>query len=118
MLLRCLLFSLLTLRLHAQAPAGFGINIHFLDAPEAELDLLHGAGFQWVRMDMTWSWTERAPGDYDFSAYDRLLASLESRQMRAVLILNYGHPAYENGQAPTLPATRQAFARWAAAAVP
>jgi hypothetical protein len=117
MLLRCLLFSLLTLGLHAQSPSGFGINIHFLDAPETELDLLRDAGFQWVRMDMTWSWTERAPGDYDFSAYDRLLASLDARQMRAVLILDYGHPAYENGQAPTLPATRQAFARWVAAAV-
>jgi len=98
-------------------PAGLGVNIHFTNPRPGELQLLAGAGFTLVRMDLAWSGTERQPGRYDFRAYDRLLAALDQQQLRALLILDYSHPHYDQGLSPYSAAGRQAFARWAAAAV-
>lgn len=96
-------------------PEGFGVNIHFVDALPGELPLLQQGGFRWVRMDLKWDATETEKGRYDFSAYDRLLTSLEPLGIRALFILDYGNPLYYNG-APRNEASRQAFARWAVAA--
>ena len=96
--------------------AGMGVNIHFTDAPAAELEMLAGAGFRWVRMDLTWEKTEKQPGVYDFAAYDRLLASLDKFHIRALFILDYANRLYDNGLATHTDAGRAAFARWAVAA--
>ena len=56
-------------------PEGLGVNIHFTDPRPGEMQMLAAAGFRWVRMDFGWEGTEREKGKYDFSAYDRLLAS-------------------------------------------
>ncbi len=95
---------------------GFGVNIHFTDALPGELKLLSDGGFSWVRMDFKWDATERERGLYDFSAYDRLLATLEPHRIRTLFILDYGNPLYDNGAPPRTEAARQAFARWAVAA--
>jgi len=100
----------------AVVPDGLGVNIHFTDARPGELDMLAGAGFRWVRMDFFWGGTERRPGVYDFSAYDRLLAALEARKLRAIFILDYGNGLYEGGSSVATEAGRGAFSRWAAAA--
>ncbi len=97
-------------------PEGLGVNIHFTDARPGELEMLSAAGFHWVRMDFFWSATEKRPGDYDFSAYDRLLAALAAQKLRAVFILDYGNSLYEKDSAVATDAGRRAFARWAAAA--
>ncbi len=97
--------------------AGMGVNIHFTDAQPGELEMLTKAGFHWVRMDLTWSQTELKPGVYDFSAYDRLMASLEKFHLRALLILDYGNPLYDDGQSPHTEEGRAAFTRWAVAVV-
>jgi len=81
------------------------------------MEQLAAAGFTWVRMDFTWEATERGPGVYDFSAYERLLSALEAKGIRALFILDYGNRLYDEGLAPHTEAGRQAFARWAAAAV-
>jgi hypothetical protein len=120
----------LSAALHAQpalpqlAPAdGLGVNIHFTDPPPGEMKMIAAAGFKWVRMDLTWSETERAKGLYDFSAYDRLLAALDREKMHALLILDYGNPLYgdPHEQQPFtdragMDEFRAAFARWAGAA--
>lgn len=93
-----------------------GVNIHTTAPAPGEAGLIRSAGFSTVRMDLHWHDTETAPGVYDFSSYDRLVQALESQGIRPLLILNYGHPAYDSGQAPATPAARAAFARWAAAA--
>ena len=97
-------------------PDGLGVNIHFTDARPGEMEMLAAAGFRFVRMDFGWQATERAKGEYDFSAYDRLLSALDKHRLRAVFILDYAHRLYDDGLSPHTDDGRAAFARWAAAA--
>ena len=100
----------------AVVPDGLGVNIHFTDARPGELEMLAAAGFHWVRMDFFWGGIERQKGTYDFSAYDRLLAALEARKMRAIFILDYGNGLYGADSSVATPESRRAFSTWAAAA--
>lgn len=100
----------------SEIPEGFGVNIDFTDPRRGEIKMLSEAGFRWVRMDLKWDLTEKEPGHFDFSAYDRLLAALKPFDVHALWILDYGNPLYDNGAPPRTEATRQAFARWAVAA--
>lgn len=98
-------------------PEGIGVNIHFTTPRPGEMEMLAAAGFRWVRMDFTWSGTERELGKYDFAAYDRLLAALEPHHIRALLILDYSNKLYEAERSVVSEEGRQAYAKWAAAAV-
>jgi hypothetical protein len=95
---------------------GLGVNIHFTDPRPGEIKMIAGAGFRWVRMDFVWADTEKTRGNYDFSAYDRLLESLRPFDIGALLILDYANPLYDHGAPPRTESTRRAFADWAAAA--
>lgn len=97
--------------------SGLGVNIHTTAPAPGEAAFIRSSGFQTVRMDLHWHDTETRPGHYDWTPYDRLVAALRQHAIRPLLILNYGHPAYDGGLAPSSPAARAAFARWAAAAV-
>jgi hypothetical protein len=109
-------------------PQGVGVNIHFHRGHEADLDLIAAAGIKFVRMDLGWAGIERERGRYDWSAYDELTANLEKRGLRAIYILDYSNPLYEemvatrdpvSGQdhrdtaSPQRPESVAAFARWA-----
>jgi len=95
---------------------GLGVNIHFTDPQPGELKMIADAGFRWVRMDFVWADTERERGRYDFSAYDRLMQSLDQFKLHALFILDYGNPLYTPDKAVRTEEARQAFARWAVAA--
>lgn len=97
-------------------PDGLGVNIHFTDPRPGEMAMLAGAGFTIVRMDFSWGATEREKGQYDFAAYDRLMAALAPHKIRALFILDYSNRHYDNNQSPASDEGRKAFARWAAAA--
>lgn len=97
-------------------PEGLGVNIHFMDPKPGELDMLAGAGIRWVRTVLSWKATEPEKGKYDFSSYDRLLAALGSHQLKAVLILDGDNPLY-GFESLASDAGRQAYSRWAVAAV-
>ncbi len=97
-------------------PQGLGVNIHFTDPQPGEVKMIAAAGFHWVRMDFKWDATERERGRYDFAEYDRLMSALDESKMKALFILDYGNPLYDNGAPPRTAETRQAFARWAVAA--
>lgn len=98
-------------------PQGVGVNIHFVQGHERDLDMIAAAGFKFVRMDFAWETTEPSPGVYQWSAYDDLTAQLRRRGMRAIYILDYSNPACEPaGESPRHPQSVAAFARWAAAA--
>ncbi|HOX56844.1 MAG TPA: cellulase family glycosylhydrolase [Candidatus Paceibacterota bacterium] len=112
-------------------PAGVGVNIHFVTGHETDLDLIAAAGFRFVRMDFHWGAIEPRKGEYNWAGYEELLANLEKRGLRAILILDYSHSLYEEEVACPHPITGQphkttaspqhpesvaAFARWAAAA--
>jgi hypothetical protein len=101
----------------ADPVAGMGVNIHFTDPEPGEMEMLSQAGFRWVRMDFVWARTEKQPGVYDFSPFDRLLAHLDQFHLRALLILDYANPLYDQGRPTDTDAGRAAFARWAVAAV-
>jgi hypothetical protein len=98
-------------------PTGLGVNIHFTHPKPGEMEMIAAAGFTTFRMDLAWSATERRRGEYDFSAYDHLLAACEAHHIRPYLILDYGNRLYDNDQSPHTDEARNAMAAWAAAAV-
>ncbi len=99
-----------------RVPDGWGVNIHFTQPAEGEMQALKAAGFKWVRMDFFWHQIETKKGEYDFSAYDTLLTNLERAKIRPILILDYGNALYQDG-APRSPEARAAFCRFVAAAL-
>jgi len=98
-------------------PGSIGVNVHFVDPRPGEMEMLASAGVRWVRMDFSWDSTEGAAGQYDFSAYDRLVTTLESYKISPYFILDYTNKLYDNGLSPYTEEGRQAFAKWASAAV-
>jgi hypothetical protein len=94
----------------------FGVNIDFTEPQPGEMRMMAAAGIRWVRMDLKWDVTETQPGRYDFSAYDRLLKALDGDRVRALFILDYGNPLYDDGAPPRTERSRKAFVRWAVAA--
>ena len=98
-------------------PEGFGVDIHFLQPLPGELQMIKDAGFRWVRIDLLWSQIEKKPGAYDFSAYDGLVQALGPQHLRAMLILCYANPLYDHALSPYTNVGREAFTRWALAAV-
>lgn len=112
-------------------PQGVGVNIHFVTGNEADLDRIAAAGFRFIRMDFGWAGIESEKGKYRWSEYEQLLANLDQRGIRAVFILDYSNPLYEEQVTSTNPLTHQshqttaspqhpesvtAYAKWAAAA--
>jgi hypothetical protein len=97
-------------------PTGFGVNIHFTDPAAGEMERFAEAGYRLARMDLSWGAVERTPGDYNFAAYDRLVAHLARAGARPLFILDYGNRLYDGGRSPYTEAGRAAFARYAAAA--
>lgn len=112
-------------------PEGVGVNIHFNRGHEKDLDLIAAGGFKFIRMDLGWAGIERRKGEYDWTAYDELTANLEQRGLRAIYILDYSNPLYEemvvsrnpvfggeqkDTASPQRPGSVAAFAQWSAAA--
>ena len=42
----------------AVIPDCLGVNIHFTDPKPGEMEMIAGAGFKWVRMDLVWGRAE------------------------------------------------------------
>ncbi|MGE5612471.1 MAG: cellulase family glycosylhydrolase [Bacillota bacterium] len=97
-------------------PDSFGVNIHFTQADTRELEAIAGGGARFVRMDFSWGGTERRKGEYDFSAYDGLVADVGKVGIRCLFILDYSNRLYDEGLSPHSDEARAAFARWAGAA--
>lgn len=95
---------------------GFGVNIHSVEPAPGEIELLQAAGMDYVRADFAWESIESKAGQYDFSAYDKLVGRLKAAHIRPLFVLDYGNPVYEPG-APKSDKATDAFASWAAAAV-
>ena len=97
-------------------PLAFGVNIHFVEPREKEIDMIAEAGFRFIRMDFAWGRIEREKGKYDFSEYDQLVESLAKRKICPLFILDYGNRHYDEGLAPHTEEGRAAFSKFAAAA--
>ncbi len=106
-------------------PMGLGINLQFSTSDmNAQIAQLATVGFRFARLDMLWNIVEKQQGQYDFSAYKRIIDALAAYDMRALFILDYNNSLYDNTHAPPFdeigPHTgtaRQAFGRFAAGAV-
>jgi polysaccharide biosynthesis protein PslG len=106
-----------TLNISSLIPDGLGVNIHSMDLEPSEIKILTDANLRWVRQDIFWELTEKSIGKYDFTVYDRLLNNLRKHNIRAILILGYANPLYDQGLSPYTDLGRKAFSDWAVAAV-
>jgi hypothetical protein len=101
-------------------PDNIGVAIHLHGEQDAQAKQIAEAGFKWVRMDFFWFFVEQEKGKYDFSPYDKLLASFEKHGIRMYYILSYGNELYSGNKddkfAPSTPEYRKAYANYAAAA--
>lgn len=98
---------------HFRVPDCLGVNIHFVEPNEAEMDKIQEAGFGVIRMDLVWQAVEREKGVYDFSGYRKLTEAMRKRNQIPYYILDYSNPLYEESRAVTTPEGRKAFARFA-----
>ncbi len=100
-----------------QVPDCAGVNIHFVEPQENELNMIKDAGFGMIRMDFVWSRVEKKKGEYDFGGYQRLTKALHERDITPLYILDYSHSLYEKNRSVVTEEGRKAFARFAAEAV-
>jgi hypothetical protein len=98
-------------------PYCLGVNIHFIEPRDNELDMIREAGFGLIRMDLIWEHVEKEKGVYDFGGYERLTKALHERGITPLYILDYSNKLYEQKRSVTTQEGREAFAKFAAAAV-
>ena len=63
---------------------GWGTNIHFLVEDVAGEAAMLSQAYKLARMDLHWSNVERVCGEYNFTAYDGLLATMATHSVRPV----------------------------------
>jgi hypothetical protein len=77
------MLACLALAVLGGAPAAatpYGVNAH-VPAPEV-LDLIGGAGIEWIRIDFIWSWVELAQDGFDWGLYDDLVDQANARGLK------------------------------------
>lgn len=57
-----------------------------------EKELLENLGIRWVRLDLSWKKMQAEPGDFDFSAFDKMFDSTDAAGVRVLGILSYDTP--------------------------
>lgn len=100
----------------ATVPEGWGVNIHFAEPQQGEMELLAAAGFKYVRYDLAWARVERERGVYVFDRYDSLMTSLGRHGIRPLFILDYGNKLYGE-DSPRSPEQRKAFVNYVLASM-
>ncbi len=81
---------------NGNVPDGLGINIHMGNFTIQDMNLINETGFGFIRTDLLWHEVEKEKGVYDFKPFDQLIAELKKKNMRALLILDYGNPLYNS----------------------
>lgn len=87
-----------------------GVNVHRDHVRDGGLQRVRDLGLTWIRTDVFWDQIEKDDG-WDFSYYDQLLADVDRLGLRALLILDYGHPRHA-GPGMTTERARQGFAEY------
>ena len=93
----------------------FGIN-SALDPAQPDLEThfqaMQDLGVKWARQDFTWRQIERAPGQYQWQAYDQLVETAREHGIQLLGCLAYA-PSFHD---PATPAGADAYAKFAEAA--
>jgi O-antigen ligase len=70
----------------------FGVNVALEQYDEAELEqalaLIEAAGFQWVRQTFPWADIEAQAGQYDWGAWDRIVAAVRKHNLNLIAVLD------------------------------
>lgn len=96
-----LLVAFLALRQGALLPANppfessLGVSVHADQIRDGGLARASELGFGWIRTDLSWDKVEKTKGVFDFSDADQWVAECERLGLRALLILDYWHHAYD-----------------------
>ncbi len=93
----------------APTPTEYGIQIHGCGFdPEAALDLVHEAGFTWVKQQVRWEEVEPEPGVVSWDCIDRVVDGAGRRGLKVLLSVTtsppWSRPDREHGR-PWSPAT-------------
>ncbi|WP_294638076.1 cellulase family glycosylhydrolase [uncultured Aquabacterium sp.] len=83
----------------------------FYRISDASMKLASEAGFNVIRLDLFWEQVQRN-GRFDFSIYETVLTRLAKYGMKALFILDYGHPDFGGGS-PQTEASRAAYVEFA-----
>lgn len=83
----------------------------FYRISDASMKLASEAGFNVIRFDLFWDMVQSG-GRFDFSIYETALTRLAKYGMKALFILDYGHPDFGGG-APVTEANRAAYIEFA-----
>jgi len=112
---------------------GYGVQVKEGRTSDAELEKIKEAGLSYVRFAIPWYEVEKGRGSYVWGYFDQFVSRLREKGLKAVIIINGGHPSYtgymkaeqaKHSDAakdyPVAPASDEAidaFARFAAKAV-
>jgi len=70
----------------------FGVNVALEQYDEAllerALDLIEAGGFQWVRQTFPWADIEAQAGQYDWAAWDRIVAAVQEHDPNLIAVLD------------------------------
>lgn len=85
-----------------------GVNVDLLqydpDELATELDRIAAAGFTWVRQPFLWAQIEPQPGEYDWGAYDTIVAAVDAVEaLQLVAVLDGTPPWARDPLAPEHP---------------
>lgn len=75
-----------------------GVNVELTqyddEALARELGRIEAAGFHWVRQTLLWEQIEPQPGEYDWTAYDRIVAAVAEHPGLALVAVLDGTPRW------------------------
>ncbi|WP_168735711.1 sugar-binding protein [Cohnella fermenti] len=110
-----------SLAVPADSSEAFGTAIHLLGRTDAAyvdtyLSLIADSGIQWIRDDARWSAAETTMGQIDIpAAWDMYVNKAVAKGIKPLLIVDYGNPLYDGGNAPYTEEGIAAYAAYAGA---
>lgn len=100
-----------------QAPFRLGVCTHFTQGKgylPGNIDLIREAGVASIRDDIGWRTVEKKKGVLSIPEdWDGFVDRAVKAGIEPLLILDYGNPAYDNGDKPLSPEAIEAFTRYA-----
>lgn len=101
-------------------PEGLGLNTGHgsLGLRDDDFEAIKAAGVRYIRVDFTWDQIERTRGEYNFAAYDKLIAKLKKHGVKPIILLAYGNKLYDpDGGGINTEEGRAGYAKFAATVV-